>query len=183
LSKLLEILRNDHVNMTRLLDALERQLAVFDAGARPDYDFIAGLLQYCRGFPDRYHHPREDLIVGAMQRRAPAAAREIAALAREHERLSALTERFADAVEQVLQDQEMPRGRFDGLAREFIEFYRRHLTWEEETVFPRAETVLTESDWRAVDARIAAPDDPLFGGIEEERFRALRRALLESDAD
>lgn len=183
MSKILDTLRDDHVNMTRLLDALERQLAVFDSGERPDYEFIAGLLEYCQGFPDRYHHPREDLIVEAMYRRAPQAAKAFAVLADEHEKLSALTRRFADTVEQVLEDQEMPRGWFDEQAREFIDFYRRHLAWEEDTVFPRAEELLSEPDWRAVDARIAAPDDPLFGGADEVRFRTLRRALLESEAD
>lgn len=183
MSKLLDTLRGDHVNMTRLLDALERELAVFDSGDRPDYEFIAGLIEYCQGFPDRYHHPREDLIVDAMQRRAPDADDELALLADEHETLTALTARFAETVGQVLQDQEIPRGRFDEMAREFIDFYRRHLAWEEETVFPRAEQLLTEPDWGVIDARLAAPDDPLFGGAEEERFRALRRALLEGESD
>lgn len=183
MSTVLSELQTDHANLTRLLDALDRQLDVFNQGGRPDYEFIADFLDYCLGFPDRYHHPREDLIVETMRRRAPESAEDLAPLEAEHERINELTRRFADAVALAMQDQELPRARFAELAQTFLSTYRRHLSWEEETVFPRAQSVLSEADWQAIDARIAAPEDPLFGGSGAERYRALRRSLLTSAPD
>lgn len=178
MADILSELQTDHVNITRLLDLLERQLAVFDRGDTPDYEFIADLLAYCRGYPDRYHHPREDAIVDAMRRRSPESEDDLALLRDEHEHIAALTERFAEATQQVLQDQEMPRDWFDHTAREFIDLYRRHVRWEDEKLFNRARELLTAEDWRAIEERFAGPADPVFASADKARFQALRRALL-----
>ena len=56
-------LHDDHAIMGRLLNALDRQLDVFENGETPDYELIGGILDYCLQFPDRYHHPKEDAIL------------------------------------------------------------------------------------------------------------------------
>ena len=176
--QLLDELAADHTNMSRLLDLLEEQLAVFDRGDTPDYALIAAIVEYAQAYPDRYHHPKEDAIVEVMRQNAPQAAEDLDSLAGEHEQLNELTRRFAEVTERVLQDQELPRDLLHRTAREFIDAYRRHIDWEDSTVFPAARQALSEADWQAVEARLSRAADPLFGSTEEERFKALRRELL-----
>ena len=51
----------DHVNFGRLLNLLEKQLALFDTGASPDYDLMLDILYYMTHYADVVHHPKGDL--------------------------------------------------------------------------------------------------------------------------
>ncbi len=98
MTDIIDSLHEDHANLAKLLDALERQLALFDQGGTPDYDIVQGVIDYCLNFPDRYHHPKEDLVLERLQALDPVAAAAIGDLAAEHQDLANLTQRFADAV-------------------------------------------------------------------------------------
>ncbi len=62
MSAIMESLRKDHDNMRLLLDLLESQTEVFRRGEKPDYDLLRLTVEYCLGYPDHYHHPKEDEI-------------------------------------------------------------------------------------------------------------------------
>ncbi len=178
MTDILDAIHEDHTNMTKMLDALERQLAVFDAGETPDYDIVRGVVDYCLDYPDLYHHPKEDLVFERLKVRDPAAAAEIGDLPGEHEVLAALTRRLRDAVEAVLNDLEVPRGPFDETLREFLDAYRRHMALEESAFLPAARRALSAAELAEIDARPAPREDPLFGASGEERFAALRQDIL-----
>ncbi len=179
MTDILDAIHEDHINMTRMLDAIERQLAVFDAGEDPDYDIVRGVVEYCIGYPELYHHPKEDLVFERLRAIDPAAAAEIGDLPGEHEVLAALTRRLRDAVEAVLNDLEVPRGPFDETLREFLDAYRRHMALEESAFLPAARRALGTADLAEIDARPAPREDPLFGASGEQRFAALRRDILD----
>ncbi len=174
----IDALYQDHANLAELLDALERQLAVFDQGETPDYDIVQGVIDYCLNYPDRYHHPKEDLVLERLQALDPVAAAAIGDLAAEHEDLASLTRRFADAVHAILQDIEVPRGPFEDAARRFLEAYREHMDKEERAFLPAARRSLSEADFADIEARLSQRVDPLFGAGGEARFAALRQDIL-----
>jgi hemerythrin-like domain-containing protein len=58
----IEILRQEHRNIEKLLRVLERQFRVFDCGARPNYEVILRIIEYFKDYPDSCHHPKEDVI-------------------------------------------------------------------------------------------------------------------------
>ena len=174
----IDALYQDHANLAELLDALERQLAVFDQGETPDYDIVQGVIDYCLNYPDRYHHPKEDLVLERLQALDPVAAAAIGDLAAEHEDLASLTRRFADAVHAILQDIEVPRGPFEDAARRFLEAYREHMDKEEQAFLPAARRSLSEADFADIEARLSQREDPLFAARGEARFAALRQDIL-----
>jgi hemerythrin-like domain-containing protein len=59
----IEILRQEHRNIEKLLRVLERELNVFDRGERPDYEVVLAVIDYFKDYPDICHHPKEDLKV------------------------------------------------------------------------------------------------------------------------
>lgn len=178
MARAVESLFQDHANMAKLLDALERQVALFERGEAPDYDVVQGILDYCLNYPDLYHHPKEDLILQRLRLRDPAAAEAIGDLHGEHRRLGALTRRFAAAVRGVLQDLEIPREAFGHIAREFLTLYREHMSLEERVFLPAAVRSLSAEDWDEIDARAGERRDPVFGPEGEARFAALRAKVL-----
>lgn len=173
MTEVMRLLREEHANLEKLLDVLDRQMAHFDQGDRPDYDVIGGIVEYCLDFPDQCHHPKEDLVFRKLRARDPAAADAVGDLEAEHAELAKLTKRFADAVDRVLMEAELPRDWIRALAEEFVGAYRRHIDMEERVFFPAAERALSPKDWADIDARVTARDDPLFGKETQERFRSL----------
>ncbi len=181
MSEVLDELRRDHANLARLLDALEHQLGVFDGGGRPDYDVITGVIDYCLSYPDRYHHPKEDLVLAKLRLRDPAAYEKVRNLDQEHRKLADLTRRFRALTEEVLHDAEIPRAEFSETVREFINTYRQHMAWEDDGLFKPAEHSLEDQDWREITGEIAGAADPLFGPQVAKEFEALRRDIVDMD--
>ena len=55
MTDVLDAIHEDHANMTKMLDARERQLAVFDAGEAPDYDIVRGVARFATLRQDILH--------------------------------------------------------------------------------------------------------------------------------
>lgn len=177
MSETILILNQEHKNLVRILDVLEAQLDIYHQGGVPDFDLIGDIVHYSLSFPERYHHPKEDLIFERIEEKG-ARGRELAAdLLEDHKKGEELTRRLAEVLGNIAQDAEVPRDRFEDLARRFLDFNRRHMAKEEDHFFPLAEKLLSDADWAAIDARVSAEDDPLFGDKIDQRYQALRDIL------
>ena len=75
MSYVIEVLRQEHCNIERLLCVLERELSVFDGGGRPDYQVIQAVIDYFKDYPDSCHHPKEDMIFEELKARDPVQRR------------------------------------------------------------------------------------------------------------
>lgn len=175
-------LREEHENILRLLDALEHQVAVFESGKRPDYDVLSAVADYFTGFPDRCHHPKEDLILQKLRRRDPAAAAQVGDLETDHEHIGELARHFKEAVQNVLDEVEVSREAFVAVARHFLEEQRRHLRMEEQRFFPAALAALTADDWAEIDRRATREEDPVFGTAVSREYAQLRDSILKWEA-
>lgn len=178
MSKVIETLRQDHRNLSQLLDLIDRQLAIFDRGERPDYEILESAIEYCLNYPDLKHHPLEDLVFRRLQDKGIELEPPADRLLLEHESLGALTRRVAGAVNNILQEAEMPRDAFVKTMRDFLTFYRDHIRKEERHFFPAALRELGEQDWTEIDEAAQVLEDPLFGEESDERFRRLRESVL-----
>jgi len=147
-------LRREHRSLAALLNALERQVRILAEGGAPDYDIVRGAVDYLLDYPDRCHHPKEDIVIARLlevRAREAVAARE---LRREHRDLHARAEHFASAVSALLNDTDIPRAAVVEAVGAFIDAQRRHMWREEETFFPLAERLLSASDWAAIEAEL-----------------------------
>ena len=54
---IIDLLRQEHRNIEKLLRVLEQELSVFDRGERPDYAVICAVIAYFQVYPDVCHHP------------------------------------------------------------------------------------------------------------------------------
>jgi hemerythrin-like domain-containing protein len=178
MTELIQVLRREHANMATLVKSLEWQLAEFERGETPDYDVIRGVTDYFLSFPDMYHHPKEDMVFARLLQRDPAAAERVGDLRREHERLAARTREFANGINAVLDEAQVPRESLLRWGREFIDLQRRHMQMEEILFLPAAERALTVEDWTALEQMMTAEDDPLFGPSVGEHFDSLRQKIL-----
>jgi hemerythrin-like domain-containing protein len=178
LGSAIEVLRAEHRNIIQLLQALEHQIDVFAQDGAPDYDVIDGVADYFLDYPDRCHHPKEDLVFARLHESHPEHAATIGDLAREHRDIHECAQRFRHTVSLLLNETDIARSAVVDAARVFIEAERRHVRMEEERFFPLAERLLTPETWLKIEGELTKRSDPLFGGKVEEGFRKLSQQLL-----
>ena len=179
--KVLDELRQDHRNNARLWDLLDRELKVFKEGGLPDYDLVGNILEYCLNYPDLFHHPKEDLIYQRLKDRDPASGNIVGDLEQEHAKLTALTRRFSNALKNVLEDEQLPRDWFMGVANDFLNFSRNHMQMEEVLFFPAARKTLTPADWAELDDTWEMVEDPLFGEEIQKKYQGLYQEITASE--
>jgi hemerythrin-like domain-containing protein len=177
--EIIEILRQEHRNIEKLLDVLEQELSVFDRGERPDYDVFGAVIEYFKNYPDTCHHPKEDVIYEKFKQRDPARAAQVADLQAEHRQGAARLQRVAQAIAQVLNDQDLLREAVDYIVRDFIAGERRHIALEEQEVFPAIVAALQPADWADIALTLADRYDAPAEPDVEEQFSTLRRNILE----
>ncbi len=183
MSDVIAQLREEHRNIAKVLRALEHQLAIFDRGEQPDYDVLAAIADYFVSFPERCHHPKEDLVYSRMRGRDAILAGAMTALDAEHAKISALARHFHEAVHNVMQEVEVSRGAFDEVARHFLEEQRHHMRMEEEHFFPLALKVLSEEDWKEIEAAITTDQDPVFREQNAKNFAVLRDNIFKWESE
>src|SRR5271169_3275157 len=181
--EIIEVLRQEHRNIEKLLRVLERELSVFGRGDRPNYEVVLGVIDYFKDYPDSCHHPKEDIIFEKLKSRDPVAAGNIGDLRAEHEGEARRLRRVAQAVEQVLNDQDLLRQRVDEIIRDFIDHERQHMEMEERIFFPAALNALRPKDWADIALKLADRHDPLYEPSLEQKFNMLRRKILEIEAE
>ncbi len=174
----IQTLRNEHKTMGYLLDLLERQIALIEKTAPPDYDLIREVVDYFLTYPDLCHHPKEDLILRRLQARDPDATAGVLNLEIEHKKSSERLGEFSRAVINVLLDAEISREAFVDIANRFIQGERAHMSAEENEFFPVALRCLSEEDWAEIDRKIDRFRDPLANG-GNLRFGLLRERISE----
>jgi hypothetical protein len=104
MASIVDSLHQDHINATKLLDAMEQQLVIFGRAEVPDYEMMHGITEYFLDYPSLYHHPTEDLILRKMESRSWAAKNGFPDLHYEHQELAAMTRRFLAAIHNILQE-------------------------------------------------------------------------------
>jgi hemerythrin-like domain-containing protein len=179
MTRLIEVLREEHRNIEKLLGVLEQELSIFDRRERPDYETLQAVIDYFAEYPARCHHPKEDMIIGALAARNPASARALGDISADHAQEDERLRRLAHTLENVRNGGELSRQTVDEVVREFIAHERQHIAHEERALFPAAIMALTAQDWARIDARMSDERDPLFDKTVERKFRLLAQKILQ----
>lgn len=172
---ILDGLKRDHANFAMLLRAFERELKVFDTGARPDYELIEDILRYSLDYPDQTHHRTEEYLVRRISREHGGAREVLRNVVGEHDDLRKQVTEILVQVDAILMEQLTDREAFVRKSRAFIDDYRNHMQREETVLFPLVEDLLPACESLKIPDRQANATDPVFGrgtGYTAERLRA-----------
>ncbi|MCF8469063.1 MAG: hemerythrin domain-containing protein [Sneathiella sp.] len=179
MSRVIAKLEEDHRRMAVLLRLLDREIENFSKGQALDFFLIETVLDYMLNFPDLCHHPIEDIIREQLDHLDAGAAKATRDLCRDHEKLSAMTRRFAAAVQAVQNEQTLPREHLIKLAEEYRDFLLQHMKYEETEFFPAAQKLLSPQDWEMIEKRLGDKADKLFGREADREYRALHKVIVE----
>ena len=178
MTKMIDTLREEHRNIAKLLEIVEREIESAAFASNPDWDVLQGIANYFCDYPDRCHHPKEDAIFRRLQAKFPVEAKSIGDLLKEHQDVRLRVQRFRGQIQAIFLEDVLPRERLIGSARSFIDAERRHMMKEEEIFFPAAEKLLVEEDWQWISSQLRNELDPLFAETIEHEFKTVRDRLL-----
>ena len=173
----LDDLRAEHCFMSKLLDMLQTQVRLVAEDKSPDRELLLEIAQYFTGFPDLFHHPKEDLIFNRLTMLHPEAIETVQALARDHEEGDRELKRFVRAVIRLILDPDADQDRSLSAALAFMENERRHMAWEEKSFFKIAEKAFSPRDWEEIDARLRAFIYPICQREAQSRYERIERAM------
>lgn len=161
----LQIIRDEHLSLAAMLRSM---LLMVERGpgdhAQRFFDVLRAMLFYIDEFPERLHHPKEsDLLFPRVVRAAPSVMEAVARLEQDH--MSGETA-VRDLQHLLLAWEllgESRRRAFVDRCNSYVDFYLEHMRVEETLILPEAEKMLTEDDWRELDAAFEKNCDPLTG--------------------
>lgn len=179
MSTIMDLLHDEHVGVALLMKILGRQIETFAEGESTDYELMYEVMDYMVKFPDRYHHPKEDMVFARLQSRDPSIGPAIQELKEEHQLLHEKGKILLESLESVLNDFMVSRESIETMAREYEQLLMRHMSREETVIFPTARRKLLEQDWAELDEITESQHDPVFGEVVETEYIALRLALAE----
>lgn len=180
MSEVMRQLHQDHRNVARLLDLLDKEVAAMGDARRADFELMQDIMQYMSHYPDRYHHPTEDLVFQRVLRYEQSARDDIEDLLAEHQRLAEKGAQLLAALNTVVDGALVQREPLEAQAREYIDLLRGHMRREESTAFAAAKRHLRDEDWAAIQEATGAMQDPLFGEVVDEDYRTLYQLITQS---
>lgn len=176
---ILSELHQDHINLSRLLEMLDRKVEQLIDGNHPDFSLMADVVGYVGSYADQHHHPREDKMYAFFQGRDSVLDRALERCEEDHKELKRLSTHLEESIDGILNDVVMPMDKFTDQLDEFVQTEKRHLDFEEQSIFPALRNIASDTDWQQLAEQLPQSEDPLFGERQADEYRSLYKALME----
>lgn len=165
LKESLRIIQEEHSALAAMLRSLSMMV---DRG--PDheperyFDVLRAMLFYIDEFPERLHHTKESqLLFPKVLRVAPETREAIDHLENDHSKSEAGVRELQHLLLAWELIGDSRRAAFETSVKRYIEAYMAHMRLEETAIIPVAQKVLSDEDWKELDAAFATNCDPLTG--------------------
>lgn len=175
---MMKALRAEHRHIASVMQLFADQLKSIEGGQVVDTHVVYEIMDYMATWPDRFHHPREDLIYGRVAEIDEKTADSVDSLQRDHDQMAVNGREILKLIESWREgmsngNEVVERG------RAYVDHMYEHMNLEEQIVFPQIESLLTVQDWRELseDDQLRAVSDPVFGPRVQREFRNMARKL------
>jgi hemerythrin-like domain-containing protein len=178
----LSIVRNEHITLTAVIDALKHVATDVAADKlTPDYKLLWSILYYIEEFPERLHHPKEETVLFPRVRQRSADINDtLDELGRQHVNSHPALDRLKAVLGRM--EAEIPGAKDEFAERcvTYAGFHHQHMALEETVVLPKAIEVFTTQDWVEVAEAFAQNKDPLRNGAVQDSdwFRQFYRRIV-----
>ena len=177
---LIETLHKDHKNYSVLMNLLGAEAEKLEQGQEPDFVRMYDIANYMVSYPDTFHHPHEELIFEILGALDPDCSAEIDELNNEHKQLAVTGLALKDAVNGAINGAIVPMDKILDNANIYINLLWKHMNMEEGTIFPKAKSVLEDTEWQLINDKISQVEDPLFGDVVQTQFTKLYESITQN---
>ena len=175
--ELLQELREDHRNMSVVLDLLDDLATQASAGKDPDFELFGEIMRYMTIYPDAVHHPKEDIVYGKLRDNRPDLAEGLDDVPNDHQDIADLGSRLRDDVEAIIAGAAVRREHLIEDTNNYVTRLRNHMRWEEEDLFERVDEMLDAEPLEFDVSEFEHIKDPVFELEIEAGFRRLLAGL------
>jgi len=175
--KILAELRQDHKNMTLLLNMLEHEANLIYDNEEPDYELIQDIMRYMTSYPDAVHHPKEDRLYAEVKAARPDLSAGFDRITVDHRGIAELGVKLRDELESISSGSFVRRKTVVADALRYVNTLRNHMQWEELDLFRRCEEMAEKGHDLMVDALLIDKTDPLFGEKLQSQFDRLLKNI------
>ena len=174
---LMQELRDDHRNMSIVLDLLDDVVRATTSGEDPDFELIDEIMRYMTVYPDAVHHPKEDIVYCQLRAERPDLAEGLDDVPADHLVIAELGTALRDDVEAINMGGAVRREKLIDDMSGYVERLRQHMNWEESDLFKRIDQMLAENTPEADVSQYDHSKDPVFELEIEAGFRRLMTSL------
>ncbi len=172
-------LRQDHKNMSLLLNLLEVESNRLFDGIDPDFELLYDIMHYMTVYPDAVHHPKEDRIYAELMAVRPDLSAGFDRITVDHRHIAELGVRLRDDVASVKSGGGVPRNSVVADTLRYVNTLRGHIQWEELDLFRRIEDMIAGGHEFFEVATFLQTPDPVFGAEVEAQFSRLFDSVKE----
>lgn len=161
----IRIIHDEHAALAAMLRSIG-MMVERGPGNEPEsfFDVLRAMLFYIDEFPERLHHPKEsELLFPRVARLAPETTEAIDRLENDHVKGESAVRELQHLLLAWELVGESRRVAFEKAAKQYLAFYLEHMRMEETVILPAAQKVLSDADWKELDAAFATNCDPLTG--------------------
>ena len=181
LADLMRELREDHRNMSIVLDLLDDVTAKIRDEDDSVLELLAEIMHYMTVYPDAVHHPKEDVAYAQLREHRPDLAEGLEDVPGDHKDIAELGLRLKSDIDSIESGTAVRREQLVEDASGYVKRLRDHINWEEGDLFERIDRML-ESKTHPVDlSHFDSTYDPVFSESSAAGFQRLM-ASLKSDA-
>jgi hemerythrin-like domain-containing protein len=173
LNQVLAELREDHRNLRLLLNLLESESASITVDDEPDFELMHDIMQYMTVYSDAVHHPKEDIVYGLIREHDSEMATSLAQVEPEHLDIAELGTTLRNDIEAIISGTAVTRDKLESDLQDYVTRLRMHIRWEENELFPVADTLAETNGAAGIDIGLFPDEDPLFGATTAASFRNL----------
>ena len=173
LIQVLAELREDHRNLRLLLNLLESESASITVDDEPDFELMHDIMQYMTVYSDAVHHPKEDLVYGLIREHDTEMAPSLEQVEPEHLDITKLGTTLRNDIEAIISGTAVTRDRLESDLQDYVALLRTHIGWEEDELFPVADSLAAKNGAAGIDVGLFPDEDPLFGATTATSFRNL----------
>lgn len=177
IAPILAELHQDHRNMARLLNLLERQTETIFEGAHAELELMVDVMRYMTGYPDAVHHPKEDKLYAELRAARPDLAKGMSRVSDEHRIIGDQGIVLRNKLEEAASGNLVRRTELVADALRYVGSLRSHMRWEESDLFRRLDRMVRDGHEVIQVSTMVDHRDPLFGAKIEARFRTLYNAI------
>jgi hemerythrin-like domain-containing protein len=172
-------LRQDHKNMSLMLNLLELESNRLFDGYDTDFELLHDIMHYMTVYPDVVHHPKEDRIYAEVKAVRPDLSIGFDRITVDHRHIAELGFKLRNDIESVTSGGVIRKKAVVADTLRYVNTLRGHMQWEELDLFRRIEEMVAEGHELIESSTFLQTTDPVFGPEVEEKFARLFESVQE----
>jgi hemerythrin-like domain-containing protein len=127
-------------------------------------------MQYMTVYSDAVHHPKEDLVYNLLRDHDSALVTGLDHVETEHQKIAELGSTLRNDIDAIISGTAVTRDKLHSDLQHFLTELRRHIAWEEDDLFPKADSLAASNEAATLDTGLFPDEDPLFGATTATSF-------------